>query len=60
MDIWFVWCVRATFNLDEIKSAPKSLFNRPILADSVGQGAYGSLSLSPLLWKVSEGAAGVG
>lgn len=32
----------AILNLDEIKSVPKSL-NWPIWADSVGEGAYGSL-----------------
>lgn len=35
----------ATLNVDEMKSAPKSLFNRPVWADCVGEGAYGRVNL---------------
>lgn len=50
-----VWCshdgylICAMFceilNLDEMKSVPMRLFNQPIWADSVGEGAYGSLNV---------------
>lgn len=54
LDMWprlegFLICVMlcAIFNLDEMKSVPKSLFNWPIWADFVRERAYGSLNLSP-------------